>query len=485
MEPYVATAETHTGAVLFLDDLAYKVKKPVSLGFVEWTDRSARATAVQRELELNRRLSPDVYLGTTELPRPGAEGEPALVMRRLPATRRLSTLVRQGADVDEVLRKIAHQLATLHASSEPSPAAADAACADEIGRRWQRNHDRMLPLIRRDTDRSLAIQTIEMARRYVDGRGDLFDQRVRHGWARDGHGDLLTDDVFCLDDGPRILDCLDFDDALRTGDVLADAAFLAMDLERLGRADLGWRFLRFHRELLADHWPTSLAHHYISYRAQIRALVSVVRAGQGDPGAVDEASLHLAVASTNGADAQPRLVLVGGAPGTGKSTLSAALGEQLGAVVLRSDQVRKELAGIPSATSARSPQGTGIYTDAWSGRTYAELLERAARLLAGGEHVILDASWAEEGQRAAARDLARTHLADVDELRCTVSPTVARARAEDRARRGGDPSDADGDLAVTLAHRQEPWPGARQVDTEGAPEASLAAAAAALGIRRT
>ena len=107
-------------------------------------------------------------------------------------------------------------------------------------------------------------------------------QRIAEGRAVDGHGDLLADDIFCLDDGPRILDCIEFDEALRLGDGLSDVAFLAMDLEHLGRPDLAQRFLDAYREATADVWPSSLEHHHVAYRAQVRAKVAAIRAAQGD-----------------------------------------------------------------------------------------------------------------------------------------------------------------------------------------------------------
>lgn len=480
-EPYVASAETHTGAVLFVGDLAYKVKKPVALGFLDWTERAARAEAIETELVLNRRLTPDVYLGSGVLPRQGGgDDEPVLVMRRLPACRRLSTLVHRGDDVDDVLRHLAHQLAAFHLSTDVTDAAVTAASAAETRRRWEANHERLRPSFGQWVDGELAEAVLDRACRYLDGRTELLEERVAHGWARDGHGDLLADDVFCLDDGPRILDCLDFDERLRVGDVLSDIAFLAMDLERLGRADLGWRLLELHREMTGDTWPTSLAHHHVAYRAQVRALVSCARADQGDAAAGTQASQLLLLAARHVAAGRVRLILVGGAPGTGKSTLAAGLGDVLGAPVLRSDEIRKELAGIPAGAHAGAHIGKGIYTPAWTDRTYVELLDRTRRLLRRGETVVLDATWAEHARRASARETAECGRAEVVELRCVVDDEIARARAVARALAGKDPSDADAAVAATLAATFERWAEATPVSTASTPKATLEAAVEAV-----
>ena len=480
MTAYVTAVETHTGAVLFVGDLAYKVKKPVELAFVDWRRRADRRVACEREVQLNRRLVEGVYLGVGELRPPVGEPEPAVVMRRLPDDRRLSTLVRAGADVEAPLRHLAHQLAAFHLEAPATTLAEQEAGAAATLRRWETNQRTLDRYVDRYVDEVVADEVIRLARRYLAGRTALFERRVQDGRARDGHGDLLADDVFCLPDGPRALDCLDFDERLHVGDVLADVAFLAMDLERLGRPDLGSRLLARHRELTADDWPASLAHHHVAYRAQVRAMVSAIRAEQGDPDAAAEAESLLAMARNHLRHGRVRLLVVGGGPATGKSTLATGLGEALDAVVLRSDEVRKELAGIPPSASAAAEFETGIYTPEWSSRTYAELLDRAHRLLGLGESVVLDASWLDPSRREDARDVAAVTTSDVSELRCVVPVEQAVRRARTRAGAGGDASDAGPEVARALAERAGPWPEAVEVATDGSVDSTLRSALLAL-----
>ena len=324
---------------------------------------------------------------------------------------------------------------------------------------------------------------LERARAYLRGRATLLEERVARGWARDGHGDLLAEDVFCLDDGPRVLDCLDFDERLRVGDVLADMAFLAMDLERLGRADLGWRLLELHREMTGDSWPSSLAHHHVAYRAQVRALVSCVRGAQGDATAGAQAAPLLDIAAWHAAAARVRMVLVGGAPATGKSTLAAGLGDRLEATVLRSDEIRTELAGRSVGDDCAAELGSGLYSEAWNERTYRELHRRAGGLLAHGTSVVLDATWAQQGRRRAARAVAEGANAEVVELRCVVDPETARHRADIRAPAGTDVSDADGAIASALAASFDPWPEAELISTASSAASSLDAGLAVVARR--
>jgi aminoglycoside phosphotransferase family enzyme/predicted kinase len=473
VEPYAAVAETHTGVVLFVGDRAYKLKKPVTYPFLDNSTIEARRRCCADEVQLNRRLAPDVYLGVGGIAAPDRpECEPVVVMRRLPRSRRLSHLVAAGVDVRDDLRRIAHQVAALHAGQ--SPAAAGPAGLEATRRRWRDNAAELRELADRAATRSLSDAVLAAAERYLAGRAQLFERRIADGWCRDGHGDLLADDIFCLDDGPRVLDCLEFDAALRVGDVLADVAFLAMDLERLGRPDLGWWFLTQHRELLDDHWPPSLAHHHIAYRAQVRAKVACARHRQGGAGDGDDDAVRLLqIAARHLHEGRVRLVVIGGLPATGKSTLATALGADLDAVVVRSDEVRKRLVGLPADAHAPAAPHAGIYDERTTVATYDELLREARALLELGHSVILDATFADEPLRQAARDLAVATSAELAMLRCVAPLEITAGRMAARQQVGQDPSDADVAVATEMAARFAPWPDAVEVDTAADPLATL------------
>jgi len=461
-----AVTETHSAVVFFFGDRAYKVKKSVDLGFLDFSSRAAREAACHREVELNRRLSPDVYLGVADMLDPDGEVcEHIVVMRRMPADRRLSRLVTHGADVNDQLGQLARLLAAFHAAATRSPAADRAAGAVATAARWGANTTEML----RFTGQCLREDEVAMvhglASRYLDGRDALFADRIAHGRACDGHGDLLAEDIFCLDDGPRVLDCIEFDDELRLGDGLADVAFLAMDLDRLGRRDLAGRFLEAYRQHANDAWPPSLAHHHIAYRAQVRAKVAAIRAEQGAAGAAAEASSALALAHAHLLEGRVRLVVVGGLPGTGKSTLAAEIADALDAVVLRSDHVRKELAGLASTELTAAAFEEGIYEPDTTSKTYHELFRRAGIALGMGESVVIDASFTDARRRDAARVAAAETFSDHAEIRCTAPFEVAAARIRARASAGDDASDASAGVAVRMADHDAPWLSARSIDT--------------------
>lgn len=483
MEPYAAVSETHAGVVFLVGERAYKAKKPVQFGFLDFRRRETRQAVCHREVELNRRLAADVYLGVIDLV--GSDGQLVdhlVEMRRMPAERSLARLAREHRPVDPGLRSLARLLAAFHSRAATSEDIAAAAGADAQRERWDANWEEMERFGGRVLDPSALSGARQLAERYLQGREPLFDARIAAGRARDGHGDLLADDVFLLDDGPRVLDCIEFDDRLRWGDTLGDIAFLAMDLERLDRPDLARRLLDWYREYAPDRWPASLAHHYVAYRAQVRAKVSCLRWDQGDARSAEDARGLLDITSRHLEAGSVRLVMVGGLPGTGKSTIAAWLGETLGAAVVRSDEVRKQMAGLDPHRRAPGAWESGLYRPDVTAATYAEMLRRARPRLANGESVVLDASWRHPEWRQQARGLGGEMFAEVQELRCVAPRDVAENRLRSRARRGGDPSDATPAVARAMEAAEAAWPEATALDTDAPPEAVLERALGALGL---
>ena len=457
-EPFAGVTETHSAVVFFAGDRAYKLKKPVAVGFLDFTSPRAREKACRREIELNRRFAPDVYLGLADVRDPaGRVCDHLVVMQRMPSARRLSALVTARAPADGAVREVARLLAAWHAVAPRSPRIAAQGRRDALWARWQAN----IGQSRGAAGGLLDAGGLDEVERLA-GRAELFEQRMRDGRIVDGHGDLLADDIFCLDNGVRILDCLEFDDRLRWLDGLDNACFLAMDLERLGARDLAGRFISWYAEYSGDPAPASLRHHYTAYRAFVRAKVASLRAAGGDGEAAGLAWQLAGLALRHLRAGAVTLVLVGGLPGTGKSALAGALADRLGFTVLRSDRIRKELAGIPPGQRCAVPWGTGIYTAAWTERVYAELADRARRLLALGESVIVDATFNGLAERAACAAPATAAHADLVQLRCAAPAEVTARRLTART---GDASDADQAVARQMAASAAPWPEAVTIDT--------------------
>ena len=464
------TQETHISRLLFADGRVYKWKKPVRFAFIDLTTPAARLQACESEVELNRRLSPDVYEGIGNFVGPDGRVEPVVVMRRLPDSRRMSVLVRHDdPSLVPRLAEVAATLAGFHRAARTGPDV-DVDCTDAAVRRlWQNNLDELRAVSEDILDPESVEEAWEMASVYIAGRRALFEDRLRAGRAVDGHGDLLCDDIFLMDDGPRILDCIEFDDHLRHLDPLADIASLAMDLEHEGRPDLAATFLDSYRTLSGDFWPDSLAHLHIAYRATVRAKVACMQAlklrGDREAASVSDARMLMAQALQHLRSAAVRMVIVGGLPGTGKTTLSAQLSAATGWAVVGSDMVRKRLAGLEPDADATAAFGSGIYSGDMTALVYEELMEEAASLLRLGQSVIVDASWIHRNWRDAAHEVADRCLAEFIPVQCRVSGELARARIRQRILSGQRTSDATPSIHDEMAAALEPWYDAITVDT--------------------
>lgn len=467
--PYIEVHETHTGMVVLVGDRALKAKKPVLTDFLDFRTAEQRERACRREVELNSRLSPESYLGLAQLSDPaGGPPEPIVVMRRYRDEDRLASIVRSGADepVRGLLDAVAAVLARFHQGAERGPAISAEGEAGAVDRRWRDNLAELDRHAGRLSPESLS-RVRHLAAEFIAGRGPLFERRLAEGLIVDGHGDLLADDIFCVRGKPALLDCLEFDDTLRYVDCVDDAAFLAMDLEFLGRKDLGEHFLERYAAHSARAVPKALAHFYIAYRAGVRAKVDCVRLSQGRPEAAEQAARHLAIAAEHLETSRVRLVLVGGNPGTGKSTVARALAEQTGAQVISTDDVRRQLRDSGAISGDAGVLNEGLYRPGNVATVYAAALDRARPQLGDGQSVILDGTWRDPRMRALAHRLAsETHSATV-ELRCVAGTDTAAGRITTRARGN---SEVTPEIAAAMATQQADWDTAHRIDTSGPPE---------------
>jgi hypothetical protein len=251
--------------------------------------------------------------------------------------------------------------------------------------------------------------------------------------------------------------------------VCADVTFLAMDLERLGRVEAATRFLGYYQELADDRFPPTLIHHYLACHAYVRAKVACFRSVQGADGAEAEAQGLQTLALDHLRRARVKLVLVGGLPGCGKSTLAAGIAAAAGLRVLRSDAIRQGV-GEPAAEATTTAAGTpgyceGRYHPTVTATVYQELLRRAEHSLGLGESVVLDASWIAAPWREAARSVADRTASDFIELRCHANPEDAAVRVSRRLSEHADPSEATPEVGVAMGRSMDPWSSAIVIDT--------------------
>jgi len=439
--------ETHTGVVVLMGDHAFKAKKRLRTDFLDFSTAALREQACRREVELNRRLSPDSYLGVGHFQPPDGPAEPVIVMRRYPDSARLSTHVRNGESVDEHLRAIAEKLARFHRDAARGRSIDEEATAKATAALWHQNLAELKTYAEVVIPQRSLDEVTRLADQFLAGRTELFERRISQRRIVDGHGDLLSQDIFCMPDGPVLLDCLEFDDRLRYVDGVDDAAFLAMDLEFLGRGDLADRFLDAYLDSADDDAPRSLRDFYIAYRAVVRAKVDCIRVDQGHDEALVDARRHIEIALEHLKSGTVRLIIVGGGPGTGKTTVANALAHRVGAQVISTDEVRRELQAAGVIGGRVGELNAGLYAPENVSMVYDEVLRRAGVLLKHGWTVILDGTWRDGQQRERAHRLGHQTSSPVVDFTCSLPLPAA---AERIVARGASTSDATPEIAAAL-----------------------------------
>lgn len=454
--------ETHTGIVALVGEKAYKAKKAVTTDFLDFSSVEQREKVCLREVRLNQRLAPDSYLGVAHFSDPqGGPPEPVIVMRRYPDSRRLTSIVVNGEPVMEHLSAIAEVIARFHAGAERSEDIDRAATVPAVAGRWRDNLTELRKYAGTVVPAESLAEVDRLYDQFIAGRTALFDGRIAERRIVDGHADLLTGDIFCMPDGPAILDCLEFEDALRHVDCCDDAAFLAMDLEFLGRRDLADYFIAEYQRLSGDTPPPALVDFYIAYRAGVRAKVDCIRVDQGDASAADDARRHLDIALDHLRRGAVRLVIIGGGPGTGKTTLAHGLAEQVAARVISTDDVRRELQERGLVDGAAGILNEGLYSSENVAAVYEAVLDKARETLSMGQSVILDGTWRDPDLRRRAREMAADQKCPTAELSCTVPLDEAKERIVQRRVTN---SDATPQIAEGLASDAD-WSDAHPINT--------------------
>jgi aminoglycoside phosphotransferase family enzyme/predicted kinase len=462
----VECVETHISWVFLAGDYAYKFKKPLDLGFLDFRERERRLHYCREELRLNGRLAPEIYLEVVGA-RPTPEGwrvgpiteeaEPAVRMRRFPAEARLDRVLEAGQLDAATLEAFARTLADFQRGLPP--AGPDQGYGDAAAvARPARGNFAALPGEELDDDMRARIDAL---RRWTQAQAaalaDRFTARLEAGFVREGHGDLHLANLVMLDGRVTAFDGIEFDPALRWIDVQSEVAFLLMDLESRGHAELGWRFYNAWLAALGDYDGIALLRWYLAYRHLVRAKIDGIRLAQDGLEAEEARRLgarqatHIAFAARHADPPAPSMVLMHGLSGSGKSRLAARLAPLLPAAWVRSDLERKRLHGLDPMAPAATEVGTGLYTAAAGERTYARLAEIARNTLRAGISVVVDAAFLETGRREDFIALARECDARPVVLACEAPAALLRRRV---AARRDDPSDAG--LAVLEAQLARP-----------------------------
>jgi hypothetical protein len=453
----VRLVETHISWVLLTGEVAYKIKKPVNLGFLDFSTLALRQQACADEVRLNRRLAPEYYLGVVAItgsaaaPRIGRQGEAfeyAVKMRQFPPDATLDRIDARGELGVVQIDQLATRLAQFHLGGCPvAPANSPWGEPDTIARPVAENFQ----LVHERLDGTAEIRLLESLQRWSDAEHQrltpLLRERKKNGMVRECHGDLHLGNLAWVNGELVIFDCIEFSPALRWIDVISEVAFCFMDLHHRQHRDLAYRFLNAWLEATGGYGGMALLRYYTVYRAMVRAKVAAIRADQ-ETGAAAEASRAevsgcLLLAEQLTQQDLPQLWITHGLSGSGKTTLSQSLLQQQGMVRLRSDVERKRLAGLDASVSSGSGLETGLYTQDASRRTYAHLAKLAESLLDAGWPVIVDAAFLKRWQRDLFRDIAMRRSVQFRILDIQADPATLRERIASRAAQGKDASEAD------------------------------------------
>ena len=470
----VEVRQTHISVVFLAGLHAYKVKKPVSFGFLDFSTLDRRRHFCDREAILNRRLAPSVYLGTVAITddeagvRMEGRGEAvewAVKMKRLPEGARLAEWLERGEIGVGQMVALAHRIAAFHARAESSPTIAAYGRFEVVAGNARENFEQSAAHVGTTLSRAVFDRLRGLVEAALADLRPTIEARAARGVPRDGHGDLRLDHVYLFPDRPPpsdlvIIDCIEFNERFRSADPVADMAFLVMDLAGIGRRDLARAFADAYFEAAGDADGRALLPFYNAYRAAVRGKVEGIECLEPEVPEAERAAVLLrarahwllSLSALEEPSRRPCLVLVGGLPGTGKSTLARGLAERAGFAVIRSDLVRKELAGLSLGKSADTSFEAGIYTPSWTERTYAECLRRAEAHLFEGRRVLVDASFRTEATRRLFFELGTRWGVPALLLLCQADPEVVRRRLEQRR---GDASDADWSIYVRKAERWE------------------------------
>lgn len=498
----VRLLQTHVSWIFLAGDYAYKIKKPVNFGFLDFSSLDRRRFYCDEEVRLNRRLCPETYLGVVPV-RAAAEGaafhgdgevlDYAVKMQRLPAARMADRLLADGKLTGEHLRLVAATVAAFHGNAARSPEISNYGSLEAISRNCEENFQQ----IGRFVGETLSGRDLDLLRgwleRFLSERAELFAARLAGGFICEGDGDIHLENI-CLTERVCIFDCIEFSDRLRCGDTAADIAFLLMDLEFHGRRDLAQVFLDEYIAASGDSGVLPLVGFYSLCRAIVRGKVESLRLRDAGFPAAEKAAarerairyFRLARGYVLRAALTPRLIVICGLSGSGKSAIAAALSLELGLERLSSDRIRKELAAAPLQGYPSGGYDAGLYTAARNQATYEEIGRRAAALLAAGQSAIVDATCRRCSDRERFRRLAAERQVPLTFVLVTCPKELVRLRLEERQRAGGSISDADWSVFVRQQKEFEPFleqeEGVQVVENAGQLEAAVDLVLAGLGL---
>lgn len=466
----IKVIQTHISYVLMTGQFVYKIKKPVNLGFLDFTTLDRRRYYCEREVWLNKRLAPAIYdrvVGVTSdgqsyIEGPGEVIEYAVKMLQMPEDRMMDRLIKEGKLTQLMVEQIVQKLVPFYVKAAAGPEIDFYGEPSQIGFNLEENFRQTEAYV----GRALSRECFETIREYslstLDSKADLFKDRIKSKKIRDGHGDLYSANI-CIADDVYVYDCIEFNERFRYADIASDVAFLAMDLDFHGLHYLSTYFTDRFAQLSDDHPLGAILDFYKCYRAYVRGKVHCLSADgkdmeqEGRERALFTAQKYFGLAyQYAGIPKKPTLWVLFGPIAGGKSSLARELGHRLNVVPLNSDRVRKQLAGLQPTDKRPEAFGQGIYSSEFSRHTYARLFEEAEASLKRGKSVILDASFSSKSYRKEAISLAERLEVPYCFVYCYCSETETKARLARRAKNAEAVSDGRWEIFLEQAKNFEP-----------------------------
>jgi len=460
----VSLIQTQMSFVFLTDDFVYKVKKPVNLGYLDYTTLEKRRIFCEKEVELNLRLCPNTYLGVVAITKQDGEIntfgdgkviEYAVKMLKLPKERMMDSLILDEAVTLKMIDRLSQKIAVFHEQAATGDEIDSFGKLDIIKQNTEENFKQSDKYIGKTLSHKQYDAVKKYTHSFIENNERLFERRVIEGRIRDLHGDLHAAHI-CFCDDICIYDCIEFNDRFRYGDTASEVAFLAMDLDHYGRADLSRHFVNKYIEKSGDKELKTLLNFYKCYRAYVRGKVANFKLD--DPYISDserEATRLKAQSYFNLAHSytreRPQAFITVGLVGSGKTTLAKELAKELGLVVLSSDITRKRLAGIPQTEHRYEEIDSGIYSPGFTEKTYQTLFKEAEDILKDKGSVIIDASFIKARRRKEAQELALKTGADFHIVECALDEDTTRKRLTKRFK---EKTASDGRWEVFLKQMQ-------------------------------
>ncbi len=462
----VKLIQTQMSFVLLTGKHAYKIRKPVNLGYVDYTTLELRKLFSDKEVVLNRRLCPDTYLGVIPVTKQdgkialGGKGEVidyAVKMKQLPAAGMMDYRLSTGDLTPAMVESVAGTVAAFHAAAQTNAEIGQYGSIESVSHNIDENFAQSRPYI----GRALSQQQSDGLRRFFDeflkDHAPAFARRIAGGKIRDCHGDMHSAHICFQDRGICIFDCIEFNDRFRYSDTAAEVAFLAMDLDHYGRADLRQAFVFEYINKSGDTGLCELLRFYQAYRAHVRAKVACFKLDDPFVPAAEKAAeldkaqgyFDLALSYTRHA---PRLFIMTGFTGCGKSAVASELARHLGSVYISSDVIRKKLAGISVTERSGEKIDCGLYTPEMTEKTYLAILAEAEEALAMWHSVVIDATLLCRADREKAAELARRHNAEFSVIECRLDESELKKRLEKRLT---ETTTSDGTWEVFLSQKSK------------------------------